>query len=46
MRPMRGKLEEIEGELRKGRLNELWGLLRAANASIEMGRGEGGVGCW
>ena len=44
---MRGKLEEIEDELRKGRvkgsLNELWALLGAVNASIE--RGDGGVGC-
>jgi nuclear pore complex protein Nup54 len=43
---MRGKLEEIEDELRKGRvkgrLNELWALLGAVNASIE--RGRGGVG--
>ena len=43
---MRGKLEEIEDELRKGRLDELWVLLGAVNASIEMGRREGGVGCW
>ena len=46
---MRGKLEEIEDELRKGRvkgrLNELWALLGAVNASIERGRG-GGVGEW
>ena len=45
----RGKLEEIEDELRKGRvkgrLNELWVLLGAVNASIERGRG-GGVGEW
>ena len=45
---MRGKLEEIEDELRKGRvkgrLNELWALLGAVNASIE--RGRGGVGEW
>ena len=38
---MRGKLEEIEDELRKGRLDELWALLGAVNASIEMGRGRG-----
>ena len=46
---MRGKLEEIEDELRKGRvkgrLNELWALLGAVNASIGRGRG-GGVGEW
>ena len=46
---MRGKLEEIEDELRKGRvkgrLNELWALLGAVNASIERGRG-GVVGEW
>ena len=46
---MRGKSEEIEDELRKGRvkgrLNELWALLGAVNASIERGRG-GGVGEW
>ena len=45
---MRGKLEEIEDELSKGRvtgrLNELWALLGAVNASIER-RGGGGVGC-
>ena len=45
---MRGKLEEIEDELRKGRvkgrLNELLALLGAVNASIE--RGRGGVGEW
>ena len=45
----RGKLEEIEDELRKGRvkgrLNELWALLGAVHASIERGRG-GGVGEW
>ena len=29
MRLMRGKLEEIEDELRKGRLDELWALLGA-----------------
>ena len=29
MRLMRGKLEEIEVELRKGRLDELWALLGA-----------------
>ena len=44
---MKGKLEEIEDKLRKGRvkgrLNELWALLGAVNASIE--RGDGGVGC-
>jgi nuclear pore complex protein Nup54 len=44
---VRGKLEEIEDGLRKGRvkgrLNELWALLGAVNASIE--RGRGGVGC-
>ena len=38
----RGKLEEIEEELRKGRvkgrLNELWALHGAVNASIERGR--------
>ena len=46
---MGGKLEEIEDELRKGRvtgrLNELWALLGAVNASIERGRG-GGMGEW
>ena len=46
---MRGKSEEIEDERRKGRvkgrLNELWALLGAVNASIERGRG-GGVGEW
>ena len=46
---MRGKLEEIEDELRKGRvkgrLNELWALLGAVNASIERGRG-GRAGEW
>ena len=40
---MRGKLEEIEDKLRKGRvkgrLNELWALLGAVNASSERGRG-------
>ncbi|RXW20852.1 hypothetical protein EST38_g4994 [Candolleomyces aberdarensis] len=45
---LRGKLEEIEDELRKGRvkakLNELWALLGAVNASIE--RGRGGSGEW
>ena len=45
---MRGKLEEIEDELRKGRvegrLDELWALLGAVNVSIE--RGRGGVGKW
>jgi len=45
---MRGKLEEIEDEIRKGRvkgrLNELWALLGAVNASIE--RGRGGMGEW
>ena len=44
---MRGKLEEIEDKLRKGRvkgrLNELWALVGAFNASIERERG-GGVG--
>ena len=39
------KLEEIEDELRKGRvkgrLNELWALLGAVNASIERGWGSG-----
>ena len=29
MRLMRGKLEEIEDELRKGRSDELWALLGA-----------------
>ena len=42
---MRGKLEEIEDELRKGRvkgrLNELWALPGAVNASIERGWGSG-----
>ena len=46
---MRGKLEEIEDELRKGRVegrvNELWALLGAVDALIERGRG-GGVGEW
>jgi len=37
-------LEEIEDEIRKGRLNELWALLGAVNASIE--RGRGGMGEW
>jgi len=45
---MRDKLEEIEDEIRKGRLkgrlNELWALLGAVNASIE--RGRGGMGEW
>jgi nuclear pore complex protein Nup54 len=45
---LRSKLEEIEDELRKGRvkakLNELWALLGAVNASIE--RGRGGSGEW
>ncbi|EDQ98320.1 uncharacterized protein LACBIDRAFT_336068, partial [Laccaria bicolor S238N-H82] len=45
---MRGKLEEIEDEIRKGRvkgrLNELWALLGAVSASIE--RGRGGTGEW
>ena len=46
---MRGKLEEIKDELRKGRvkgrLNELWALLGAVNALIDRERG-GGVGEW
>ena len=37
----RGKLEEVEHELRKGRvkgrLSELWALLGAVNTSIERG---------
>ena len=41
-------MEEIEDEFRKGRvkerLNELWALLGAVNASIE--RGRGGMGEW
>ena len=41
---VRGKLEEIEDELRKGRVKgRLWALLGTVNASIE--RGSGGVGC-
>ena len=46
---MRGKLEEVEDQLRKGRvkgrLNELWALPGAVNASIERGRGDR-VGEW
>ena len=43
---MKGKLEEIEDKLRKGRvkgrLNGLCALLGAINASIERGQGEMG----
>ena len=46
---MGSKLEEIEDQLRKGRvkgrLNGLWALLGVVNASIERGRG-GGAGEW
>ena len=46
---MRGKLEEIEDQIRKGRvkgrLNELWALPGAVNVSIERGRGDR-VGEW
>ena len=46
MRPMRGKLEEIQDELRKGRLNELWGCLGLLmrRSRWEEGRGEWAVG--
>jgi nuclear pore complex protein Nup54 len=43
---LRGKLEEVEEELRRGRtkakLNELWALLGAVMAGIEKGRGSSG----
>ena len=49
---MRGKLEEMEEELKrsrvKGKLNELWALLGAVGAFMERGRGDGqgGQGGW
>ncbi|KAG6861022.1 hypothetical protein C0995_004875 [Termitomyces sp. Mi166 len=48
---LRGKLEEIEEELRRGRLggklNELWALIGAVGASAEKGRsGDGSGGEW
>lgn len=43
---LRGRLEEIEDELRKGRVgakvNELWALIGAVSAVVERGRGAGG----
>ncbi|KAF8065006.1 nucleoporin complex subunit 54-domain-containing protein [Lyophyllum atratum] len=45
---LRGQLEEIEEEVRRGRirgkLNELWALIGAINAASERGRGGGGGG--
>ncbi|KAG6899597.1 hypothetical protein C0993_008829 [Termitomyces sp. T159_Od127] len=48
---LRGKLEEIEDEVRRGRLlgklNELWALIGAVGASAEKGRnGDGSGGEW
>lgn len=48
---LRGKLEEIEEEVRRGRLlgklNELWALIGAVGASAEKGRnGDGSGGEW
>lgn len=49
---LRGKLEEMEEELKrsrvKGKLNELWALLGAVGAFMERGRGDGqgGQGGW
>jgi nuclear pore complex protein Nup54 len=49
---LRGRLEEIEEELRRGRvkgkLNEMWALLGAVGAFMERGRGDGqgGPGEW
>ncbi|KNZ79264.1 Nucleoporin nup44 [Termitomyces sp. J132] len=48
---LRGRLEEIEEELRRGRLagkmNELWALIGAVGASAEKGRsGDGSGGEW
>ncbi|KAF5310355.1 hypothetical protein D9611_012026 [Ephemerocybe angulata] len=43
---LRGRLEEIEDELRRGRVkgkvNELWALVGAVEAGVERGRGGGG----
>jgi len=45
---LRGKLEEIEEEMRrgrvKGRLNELWALIGAIGAGVEKAGGGGGGG--
>ena len=49
---LRGKLEEMEEELKrsrvKGKLNEMWALLGAVGAFMERGRGDGqgGQGEW
>ena len=48
---LRGKLEEMEEELKrsrvKGKLNEMWALLGAVGAFMERGRdGQGGQGEW
>lgn len=49
---LRGRLEEMEEELRRGRvkgkLNEMWALLGAVGAFMERGRGDGqgGPGEW
>lgn len=47
---LRGQLEEIEDEIRRGRfkgkLNELWALIGAVNAATERGRTGGAAGEW
>jgi len=49
---LRGRLEEMEEELKRGRvkgkLNEMWALLGAVGAFMERGRGDGqgGLGEW